>query len=132
MYSRSVRNGKREENAGEKPSVYQLPPNYRGMLSESFVPSEKNAEGIVRLVDEDENYKQKEMQKRKKEVSSSVQRPKITPAESESDGIYRLIEGLTERKFTPDDVLICSMIIMMLNGKSDDDILMVLVLMMLL
>lgn len=132
MYSRSIRNGKKEGGSPEKPSLYQLPPNYRGMLDNTFIPSEKNAEGIDRLVREDESYKQNEMRIRRSELSSRPQKTNERPVSKESDGLYRLIEGLTEKQFSADDVLICSMIIMMLNGKSEDDILMVLVLMMLL
>lgn len=132
MYSRSIRNGKKEGAVPQKPSAYQLPPNYRGMLDEVFVPSENNAEGIDRLVREDESYKQNEMRIRKAELASKAHVKNDEKTGKESDGLYRLIEGLSKKNFSPDDILICSMIIMMLNGKSEDDVLMILVLMMLL
>jgi hypothetical protein len=132
MYSRSIRNGKRDGKIPEKMPVYQLPPNYRGMLDEVFVPSENNAEGIDRLVREDESYKQNEMRIRKAELASKAHVKNEENAKKESDGLYNLIDGLSNGSFLPDDVLICAMIIMMLNGKSEDDVLMVLVLMMLL
>jgi hypothetical protein len=72
------------------------------------------------------------MRIRKAELASKAHVKNEENAKKESDGLYNLIDGLSNGSFLPDDVLICAMIIMMLNGKSEDDVLMVLVLMMLL
>ena len=50
----------------------------------------------------------------------------------DTNGLNKLIDGLRSKRFTPEDILLCAMILLMLNTGSDDDILMVLVLAMLL
>ena len=47
-------------------------------------------------------------------------------------GIRNIIEGMKNKSFQPEDVLICAMLMLMLNGRSEDDMLLILVLMMLL
>ena len=113
----------REENA------QNLPQGYRGMLYESE-SSEKNvAEGIDRLVSEDDSYTDYNNKKRE---CSLKEKNLHNQAGSAKKGLHRLIEGLTDGDFQAEDILISAMIILMLNSTSEDDILMVLVLMMLL
>ena len=152
MYSRNTRQFRRAamntnapvqrpnvvENGGN--TLPEPPPNYRGMLYEANIPSENNAEGIDRLVREDESYKEYEKNIRRNEYLNNM--PKKQPfsnvvegenlPETESGGLHTLIDGLAGKRFEAEDILICAMIILMLNSSSEDDILMVLVLMMLL
>ena len=122
-----------------------LPPNYGGMIYELArqTGSDVIAEGINRLVNEDEEYARRGAEKRKngaygknsKETFSHLS-PPITPKVGRvppgNGGLSALVEGMGRNAFLPEDVLICAMIILMLNSNSEDDILLVLVLLMLL
>ena len=131
-----------------------LPPNYRGMITDDsriVYPAEKNkinAEGITRLVCNDDSYCfGKESGKPKGDCRSaphfshmdapfcSDKEEKEQPSArkmSDGEGLQRLANELRSRKFSPEDVLICAMILIMLNKGSEDDVLMILALMMLL
>lgn len=136
MYSRNTRMAKSGGLANEAPiireeSAQSLPPNYRGMLYKSEQSAEIVAEGIDRLVNEDQSYSDY-----KKKLEESCARrnengEKMKPVGVEK-GLHRLIGGLTGGDFQAEDILIAAMMILMLNSTSEDDILMVLVLMMLL
>ncbi len=113
------------------------PPNYRGMIYDkngSFY-SGMNAEGIERLVNNDSSYSDRRRvpPRRPDRTAFSHFNPPLKAVDKQQEsGLRKIIEGLGERSFEPEDVLICAMIMLMLNSKSEDDILMVLVLMMLL
>ena len=150
MYSRSMRNNREKrvfnqnelrENVNEqRPDgviIPEPPPNYRGMIYGDQNDGKIYAEGIDRLADNDQSYRDYEKTVRKREYRQI--RDDTTPVniqpdipKSEKTGLHRLIDGLSEKSFGAEDILICAMIILMLNGSSEDDILMVLVLMMLL
>ena len=105
-----------------------VPPNYRGMIYEmeniyGGEPAEQGAEGIDRLVRTDDSYTNREQWRRS-------DRPKRN--NDIGAGIKKLVDGLQNSNFCPEDILICAMILLMLNGNSEDDILLVLVLMLLL
>ena len=121
MYSRRTK-GVRANNMPEPP------PNYRGMIYE-FPESEVFAEGIARLVSNDGVYMNKAHERSEKAGVNAV---KKEPCNSCSNGIQRLIGGLSSKEYLPDDVLICAMILLMLSNSSEDDMLLVLVLLMLL
>ncbi len=136
-----------EETTSEnqiKPELPSAPPNYRGMIYDMVQGREENqnAEGIERIARDDETYgdyeknirRREYMQKREKgSAFSHFNVPVERTVQSEQkNGLHKLIDGLQNMSFSPEDVLICAMIILMLNSKSEDDILMVLVLMMLL
>lgn len=149
MYSRSMRNNRekrvynqseyRETVNEQRPDsiIPEPPPNYRGMIYGGQKDGEIYAEGIDRLADNDQSYRDYEKNVRKREYRQD--KGDIAPVNVQSDssknektGLHRLIDGLSEKSFGAEDILICAMIILMLNGNSEDDILMVLVLMMLL
>lgn len=122
-----------------------LPPNYGGMIYELVRQTENDvtAEGINRLVSEDDDYNVRGVEKRKrkayeKNVKESFSHlspqigSKVVGEPCESGGLSVLVEGMSRNAFVPEDVLICGMIILMLNSKSEDDILLVLVLLLLL
>ena len=120
MYSRNMRNNRREISETTHDNFVKPPPNYRGMVYDRSEREDVFAEGIDRLVNNDDSYQKYE----RVEISQPVIQNKT--------GLHRLIDGLSDKSFCADDVLICAMIILMLNNSSEDDILMVLVLMMLL
>ncbi len=120
MYSRNMRKPNRETGETRRAELVKPPPNYRGMIYGESEKKDIFAEGIDRLVNNDDSYQKYE----RIEQSEPVMQNKT--------GLHRLIDGLSERSFCAEDILICAMIILMLNNSSEDDILMVLVLMMLL
>ena len=137
MYSRNMRNNRRgglpprvqykEEITDERINgMPQPPPNYRGMIYDTDVKSDIFAEGIDRIVNNDDSYQSFE-----KNIGTFTSKPKEV-CKDEKNGLHKLIDGLTDKSFGAEDILICAMIILMLNNNSEDDILMVLVLMMLL
>lgn len=162
IYSRNTnkRGANRTQRQGEQPNLQAVetentfsrekqfvpmpdaPPNYRGMIYDinGIENKTENAEGISRLVTNDEAYSDYEkknrydrVKKREAPVFSHLKPPLEKKAEKgRENGIDRLIDGLQSKSFAPEDVLIGAMIILMLNSSSEDDILMVLVLMMLL
>ena len=130
----SADGGERKVNALPFP-----PPNYRGMIydRESAFFEHSDAEGIERLVKNDESYCIEKMRKIPKKLDrkpfSHLDPPACRREKSEGEnGLKKLVSGLHEKDFQPEDILICAMIMLMLNSKSEDDILMVLVLMLLL
>lgn len=114
------------------------PPNYRGMIYDSFAVDRVDAEGLDRLVRNDVSYSDYEKKRREdgdrnnKGVSVMGRNASQREPDCDTNGLERLIEGLRSKKFSSEDILLCAMILLMLNSGSDDDILMVLVLMMLL
>ncbi len=120
MYSRNMRNNRREVSESRRDNFVKPPPNYRGMIYGESERKDVFAEGIDRLVNNDDSYQKYERVERSEPVIQN------------KTGLHRLIDGLSDKSFCADDVLICAMIILMLNQSSEDDILMVLVLMMLL
>ncbi|MBR5322999.1 MAG: hypothetical protein IKU48_05585 [Clostridia bacterium] len=113
------------------------PPNYRGMIYDitGTLYGGVNAEGIERLVENDSSYSNKRClpQRRGNKPYFSHLNPPLPQREKQDEsGIRKIIDGLKEKSFEVDDLLICAMIMLMLNSKSEDDILMVLVLIMLL
>ena len=118
------------------------PPNYRGMIfdGKNEEKIDCQAEGIERLVKNDSSYCMDKMGRNPKLRSEKpfshceppVNGNRVFPEEKTEKGLDSLINGLREKKYLPEDVLICAMIMLMLNSRSEDDILMILVLMMLL
>lgn len=130
------RGGEQEYKASALPLP---PPNYRGMIydRESTFFEYTDAEGIERLVKNDASYCTEKMRKLPKKLDRKAFSHLDPPVcdncgSSNENGLEKLVKGLREKNFQPEDILICAMIMLMLNSKSEDDILMVLVLMLLL
>ena len=134
----SVEENSDEEEITEVGAVLpEPPPNYRGMIYDisGTLYGGINAEGIERLVENDTSYsdRRRTPQRRGNRPYFSHLNPPLPKSENQQEsGIRKIIDGLKERSFEAEDVLICAMIMLMLNSKSEDDILMILVLMMLL
>jgi hypothetical protein len=140
---------KNEASASEALSCRQIlpkaPPNYGGMIYDSAY-SEWTPEGIERIAVGDCNAFSanknggkkgfEEKYKNKPHFShldpAGVSGCDFAKESDEQVGMKNIIAGIQSRSFSPEDILICAMIILMLNGKSEDDMLLVLVLMMLL
>ena len=133
-----VNKGAEKEEITEIESVLpDPPPNYRGMIYDinGSLYGGNNAEGIERLVENDSSYSDRRRlpQRRGNRPYFSHLNPPLPKYENrQENGIRKLIDGLREKSFEAEDLLICAMIMLMLNSKSEDDILMILVLMMLL
>ncbi|MBR6681942.1 MAG: hypothetical protein IKL40_03050 [Clostridia bacterium] len=114
------------------------PPNYRGMIYDSFPVNDIEAEGLDRLVRNDVSYSDHEKKRREEEykknkaVNAMGRNALLGETDCDTGGLERLVEGIRSKRFSSEDILLCAMILLMLNSGSDDDILMVLVLMMLL
>lgn len=127
-----------EEKTTEIETVFpNPPPNYRGMIYDisGSLYGGINAEGIERLVENDSSYsdRRRSPQRRGDRPYFSHLNPPLPKSEKhQENGIRKIIDGLKEKSFEAEDILICAMIMLMLNSKSEDDILMILVLMMLL
>ena len=133
------------ENVGNLPPA---PPNYRGMIYDMAGGSADGvyAEGLNRLAREDDegnalrkNALRRDFEERRRARSafSHLDPPcknaeNLTSENSVAKGLKRIIEGMQSKQFSPEDLLICAMILLMLNSGSEDDIIMILVLMMLL
>lgn len=128
----------KSNNNPKKEALPSPPPNYGGMIYDRngafYAPL--SAEGIERLASNDELYSERLRNSRRgkdRHVFSHMDPPVgKNSREDGENGLSKLVEGLRNRTFQPEDILICSMIMLMLNSKSEDDILMILVLMMLL
>ena len=131
-------NGEEKEVDEKTEAIFpDPPPNYRGMIYDisGSLYGGVSAEGIERLVESDSSYSDRRRipQKRGDRPYFSHLNPPLPTHEKHQDvGIKKLIDGLKEKNFEAEDILICAMIMLMLNSKSEDDILMILVLMMLL
>ncbi len=128
---------KQPETNVQRQNLPEPPPNYRGMIYDSFSTDDVEAEGLDRLVKNDISYsdyekKRREDEYRKNKIVSAMGRNVLREPDNDTNGLERLVEGLKTKKFSSEDILLCAMILLMLNSGSDDDILMVLVLMMLL
>ena len=126
-----------EEITGLESVLPDPPPNYRGMIYDisGYAYGGINAEGIERLVENDSSYSDRRRipQRRGNRPYFSHLNPPLPKSEKrQENGIRKIIDGLKEKNFEAEDILICAMIMLMLNSKSEDDILMILVLMMLL
>ena len=127
-----------KEEAMEIETVFPAPPpNYRGMIYDitGSLYGGINAEGIERLVENDSSYSDRRRvpQRRGNRPYFTHLNPPLPKSEKQPEnGIRKIIDGLKEKSFEAEDILICAMIMLMLNSKSEDDILMILVLMMLL
>jgi len=126
-------------------TVFPEPPlNYGGTIYDSLNIGKQygsvNAEGIDRMVKNDESYYEFEKKIRRREYRQRMRREQQYRKEQlrrdDTDitkrGIGNIINGLRQSSFSPEDILICAMILLMLNSSSEDDMMMVLVLLMLL
>ena len=125
------------------------PPNYRGMIYDMGSLGEI-AEGIDRLVRNDQSYtdNQNKIKDRfnvnrrdggQRQAFSHMQGIRDTGekvsencSQDEHRGLKRLVEGMQNNTISPEDILICALILLMLSSGSEDDIIMILVLMALL
>ena len=125
MYSRNMRMNK---NNAERPSP---PPNYRGMVysEEKYGECDVYAEGIDRMVCNDKEYSQKMQGKKGRKC---VLGDECGCALADKNGINAVVDGLASKRFDPEDILVCAMILLMLNDGGSEDLLMILVLLMLL
>ncbi len=127
-----------EKNEKNNNTLPDPPPNYRGMIYEQGNMHDMYAEGISRLAGNDESYEEYGENARRRQNSrnlsgrGSLNMASELPDTSQRSGLHRLIDGLSDKNYGAEDILICAMIILMLNGGSEDDMLMVLVLLMLL
>ncbi len=154
---RQIDSNPREVNT--TPILPEPPINYGGVMYDEKIyqslsnGNEVNAERINRLVKNDKSYYDYEQLARKKEYMRKKSKSlgdekaesipdeaqfeqtvaKPTPSvEQTKNGIGNIISALGNKNFSPEDLLICAMILLMLNSNSEDDILMIIVLMALL
>ena len=144
----SIENNDRSDIVRNK-NMPIAPPNYRGMIYDMESLGE-NAEGIDRLVKNDQSYTDNQNKHRDRfnarggengprQVFSHMQGIQGIREKNESNcckdehkGIKSLVESMQNNVISPEDILICALILLMLSGSSEDDIIMILVLMALL
>lgn len=147
LHTQSADITKREDGVINKSEIIkelpEAPPNYRGMIYDMAGTKQDNilAEGLNRLAREDpdngfsSNTPPKKADGRETPAFNHFEPPLPPPKNEENTclkGLKNLAEGMEQSRFSPEDMLICAMIILMLNSASEDDILMILVLMILL
>ena len=144
----SLENNNRSDSVRNK-NMPIAPPNYRGMIYD-MEKLEENAEGIDRLVKNDQSYTDNQNKYKDRfnarsrengprQVFSHMQGIQGVQENTESNchkdehkGIKSLVESMQNNVISPEDILICALILLMLSGSSEDDIIMILVLMALL
>ena len=65
-------------------------------------------------------------------IQNTGNRPCEECSRGEQKGIKSLVQAMQNNTISPEDILICAIILLMLSGNSEDDIIMILVLMALL
>ena len=121
------------------------PPNYRGMIYDRE-KVDNNAEGIDRLVRNDQSYSDNQIRvknrfdEKREEFGKAqafshmrgIQNGGDNCSKVEEKGIKSLVKSMQDNTISPEDILICAIILLMLSGNSEDDIILILVLMALL